>query len=72
MMGASMIDELIETKVVVSDRHGNELLAVVINRLAFKDIDEETLLDQILPDLEYVVDGPVSIDIYEKKRTQLH
>lgn len=67
-----MIDELTETKIVVSDRHGNELLIIVINRLAFKDIDEETLLDEILPDLKHLLDGPVSIDIYEKKRTQLH
>jgi hypothetical protein len=67
-----VIDELTETKIVVSDRHGNELLIIVINRLAFKDIDEETLLDEILPDLKHLLDGPVSIDIYEKKRTQLH
>lgn len=67
-----MNDELIETVVVITDSKGIELLVVSINRLVFKDLDEAELLNEILPDLESVVDGEITIDVFQKKRTNLH
>lgn len=67
-----MSDDLIETTIVISTADNTEILAISINRQHFEDIDEQELLDEILPDLADVIDEPFNVDIYQRRKNKMH
>ena len=67
-----MSDSVVETVIVITNDDEVELLVVSINNQFLGEIDEQALIDEILPDLSEIIDEPINIDVYQKKRTNLH
>ena len=67
-----MSDSVVETVIVITNDDEVELLVVSINNEFLGEIDEQALIDEILPDLSEIIDEPINIDVYQKKRTNLH